>query len=225
MFVQMPRSDQVLPVGLLVRHVGDASFTASSEAQLQHRFDEGAVDFVCVSFHFHRSASGGCAFEREIEKGNDDRLFFFTASNATFEYTIGPDSAGLSVITFANCYSNYLAVSYSVNFDIVNPGGVRVSAGALVVCALAASVCHQCSRTHAGAGDAALPSVFFAFACFMAFAAALWARELSRNSAHVVGIHRVMGALVTIKSVWLAVSSFHWYLSCAAVVRLFWTMC
>ena len=32
-------SDQVLPLGLLVRHVGDTAFTASSEVSLQHRFE------------------------------------------------------------------------------------------------------------------------------------------------------------------------------------------
>ncbi len=79
---------------------------------------------------FRCSASGGCVFEREVSKGNDDRLFYFTSSNATFSFKIGPDSAGLSVIMFANCYNNYLGVSYSVTFDIENPGGVRVSAGA-----------------------------------------------------------------------------------------------
>jgi hypothetical protein len=44
----------------------------------------------------------------------------------------------------------------------------------------------------------------------MASAAVQWARELSRNAAHVVGIHRVMGALVVVKSVWLALASVHW---------------
>jgi hypothetical protein len=45
----------------------------------------------------------------------------------------------------------------------------------------------------------------------MAAAAMKWVRELSLNAAHVVGIHRVMAALVVIKSVWLAASSFHWF--------------
>jgi hypothetical protein len=76
------------------------------------------------------SASGGCVFEREISKGNDDKLFYFTSSNATFTFKISPEAAGLSVIMFANCYNNYLGVSYSISFDIENPGGVRVSAGA-----------------------------------------------------------------------------------------------
>jgi hypothetical protein len=76
------------------------------------------------------SASGGCVFEREISKGNDDKLFYLTSSNATFTFKISPEAAGLSVIMFANCYNNYLGVSYSVSFDIENPGGVRVSAGA-----------------------------------------------------------------------------------------------
>jgi hypothetical protein len=70
-----------------------------------------------------------------------------------------------------------------------------------------------CRSSHADAGDAALPSVYLSFACLMAAAAMKWIRELSLNSAHVVGIHRVMAALVVIKSVWLAVSSFHWLVS------------
>ena len=126
-----PASDQVLPLGLLVRHVGDQAFTTSSEISLQHRFCLGAVpsyNFL-LTFRFRCSSSGGCVFEREISKGNDDRLFYFTASNATFSYEISPESAGLSVIMFANCYSNYVGVSYTVSFDIENPGGVRVSAG------------------------------------------------------------------------------------------------
>jgi hypothetical protein len=192
----------VLPLGLLVRHVGDAAFTASSEISLQHRFDlEPASSklLMCVC-----SATGGCLFERELSKGNDDRLFYFTASNATFSFKISPESAGLSVIMFANCYSNYLGVSYSVSFDIENPGGVRVSAGALpsAVCSL--------PSLHTSTGDAALPSVYLVFACLMASAAVQWARELSRNAAHVVGIHRVMGALVVVKSAWLALASVHW---------------
>lgn len=159
---------------------------------------QAALTFWC-------SATGGCVFEREVSKGNDDQLFYFTSSNATFNYKITPASAGLSVIMFANCYNNYLGVSYSVAFDIENPGGVRVSAGARCSC-MALCVCS--SHTHAG--DAALPTVYLVFAAFMASAAVQWARELSRNAAHVVGIHRVMGALVVIKSLWLAVASVHW---------------
>jgi hypothetical protein len=74
-----------------------------------------------------------------------------------------------------------------------------------------ARFCSICQPFYTAAGDAALPSVYLAFACFMASAAMKWVRELSVNSAHVVGIHRVMAALVVIKSVWLAVSSFHWF--------------
>jgi hypothetical protein len=84
---------------------------------------------------FRCSASGGCVFERELSKGNDDRLFYFTSSNATFSFKISPESAGLSVIMFANCYNNYLGVSYSVTFDIENPGAVRVSAGTRIMLA------------------------------------------------------------------------------------------
>lgn len=185
-----------------MRHVGDAAFTASSEVSLQHRFGFESDSFKPLMYLC--SASGGCLFERELSKGNDDRLFYFTASNATFSFKISPESAGLSVIMFANCYSNYLGVSYSVSFDIENPGGVRVSAGAR-----RAAACSLRSF-HTPAGDAALPSVYLVFACLMASAAVQWARELSRNAAHVVGIHRVMGALVVVKSVWLALASVHW---------------
>jgi hypothetical protein len=87
--------------------------------------------FLKFPLTFGCSANGGCAFERELSKGNDDRLFYFTSSNATFSFKISPESAGLSVIMFGNCYNNYLGVSYTVSFDIENPGGVRVSAGAL----------------------------------------------------------------------------------------------
>jgi hypothetical protein len=210
-----PASDQVLPLGLLVRHVGDQAFTTSSEISLQHRFCLGAIpsyNFL-LTFRFRCSSSGGCVFEREISKGNDDRLFYFTASNATFSYEISPESAGLSVIMFANCYSNYVGVSYTVSLDIENPGGVRVSAG---TCRCFPPHRNRCDATVSArssrrdAGDAALPSVFLVFACFMAAAAVRWAREMSRNAAHVVGIHRVMAALVVVKSLWLAVASFHW---------------
>jgi hypothetical protein len=145
-------------------------------------------------------------FEREISKGNNDRLFYFTASNATFSYEISPESAGLSVIMFANCYSNYVGVSYTVSLDIENPGGVRVSAGKCQCRSFRNATESACPN----AGDAALPSVFLVFACCMAAAAVRWAREMSRNAAHVVGIHRVMAALIVVKSLWLAVASFHW---------------
>jgi hypothetical protein len=90
---------------------------------------------------FRCSASGGCVFERELSKGNDDRLFYFTSSNATFSFKISPESAGLSVIMFANCYNSYLGVSYSVTFDIENPGGVRVSAGTRIMLAYGSFAC------------------------------------------------------------------------------------
>jgi hypothetical protein len=211
-----PASDQVLPLGLLVRHVGDQAFTTSSEISLQHRFFLGAIlsyEFL-LTFRFRCSASGGCVFEREISKGNNDRLFYFTASNATFSYEISPESAGLSVIMFANCYNNYVGVSYTVSLDIENPGGVRVSAGTRRPFRSATV------SSDPDAGDAALPSVFLVFACFMAAAAVRWAREISRNAAHVVGIHRVMAALVVVKSVWLAVASFHWYVPSRGTCRV-----